>query len=211
MKLSKEQVEIIDASLIKKGIKHLDIKLELIDHISSEVENKIANEAISFENALNFVMKKWQFQFDNSRSFWTGIAITYPKIVLDKMVYDMKKRSIYNFVFMFFALLIYGFYQNRLNETLQPFSNTVDVISVFILTLVVGLIFKNGQEKEYTTYNCFINKSIVVIPIGVLTLLLSKEVVQLKLFNVIVLFYHFCLMLKSFISHRNFIKTIEAK
>jgi hypothetical protein len=39
-KLTKENIQFIDKYLVKRGVKHLDVRVELIDHLASEYEEK---------------------------------------------------------------------------------------------------------------------------------------------------------------------------
>lgn len=52
MKLTKEEIKFIDDYLIKNEVKYWDVRLELLDHIVSAVEDKMANDGISFNEAL---------------------------------------------------------------------------------------------------------------------------------------------------------------
>ncbi|MBC2843836.1 hypothetical protein [Winogradskyella flava] len=52
MKLTKEEIKYIENYLIKNEVKFWDVRLELLDHIVSAIEDKIDNEGISFNEAL---------------------------------------------------------------------------------------------------------------------------------------------------------------
>lgn len=52
MKLTKSEIQYIDKYLIKNEVKFWDVRIELLDHIVSAVEDKIHNEGISFNEAL---------------------------------------------------------------------------------------------------------------------------------------------------------------
>lgn len=52
MKLTKEEIQFIDNYLIKNEVKYWDVRLELLDHIVSAVEDKMVNGGISFNEAL---------------------------------------------------------------------------------------------------------------------------------------------------------------
>lgn len=52
MKLTKDEIKYIDNYLLKNEVRFWDVRLELLDHIVSYVENKIDNEGISFNEAL---------------------------------------------------------------------------------------------------------------------------------------------------------------
>lgn len=51
IELTKEEIKFIDNYLIKNDIKFWDIRLELLDHIISSVEDKIEKEGTSFNEA----------------------------------------------------------------------------------------------------------------------------------------------------------------
>ena len=52
MKLTKEEIQFIDEYLIKNEVKFWDVRVELLDHIVSAVEDKINNKGVSFNEAL---------------------------------------------------------------------------------------------------------------------------------------------------------------
>ena len=52
MKLTKEEIKFIDKYLIKSKVKYWDVRIELLDHIASSVEEKIEKEGILFNEAL---------------------------------------------------------------------------------------------------------------------------------------------------------------
>ncbi len=52
MKLIKEEIQFIEEYLIKNGVKYWDVRLELLDHIVSAVEDRMENKGISFNEAL---------------------------------------------------------------------------------------------------------------------------------------------------------------
>jgi hypothetical protein len=63
MKLIKEEIKFIDNYLLKNEVQFWDVRLELLDHIVSAVEDKIANEGISFNEALLDVHRGFGNQF----------------------------------------------------------------------------------------------------------------------------------------------------
>ena len=63
MKLTKEEIQFIDNYLIKNDIKFWDVRLELLDHIVSAVEDKITTKGISFNEALLEVHRGFGNQF----------------------------------------------------------------------------------------------------------------------------------------------------
>jgi uncharacterized protein with PQ loop repeat len=63
MKLTKEEIKFIDNYLIKNEVKFWDVRLELLDHIISAVEDKVNNTGISFNEALLEVHRSFGNQF----------------------------------------------------------------------------------------------------------------------------------------------------
>ena len=60
MKLTAEQIKKIEETLVLNGIQYEDIKLELTDHIASEIEEKTSIQGVSFEIAFHEVFENWQ-------------------------------------------------------------------------------------------------------------------------------------------------------
>ena len=61
MKLNKEQLQEIETYLTNKDVEYIDLHLEVLDHISSDIENLM--EKISFEEAFEKVKNKWNKNF----------------------------------------------------------------------------------------------------------------------------------------------------
>ena len=60
MKLTTEQIAKIEETLVLNGVVYEDIKLELIDHIASEIENNIGENNILFEAAFYQTFENWK-------------------------------------------------------------------------------------------------------------------------------------------------------
>jgi hypothetical protein len=83
MKLTNEQIAIIDQTLILNGIDYDDIKLELIDHIATDIENELEHKESNFEIAFSKVMPKWKKVLEETSDFWSNFV--GPRIVIDKL------------------------------------------------------------------------------------------------------------------------------
>ena len=59
MQLSREQIELINSALLKKGINYMDIRIEIIDHLASELESREGdfeeNFACIMQNKKSFI------------------------------------------------------------------------------------------------------------------------------------------------------------
>jgi hypothetical protein len=96
MQLTTEQIAKINETLVLNGIVYHDVKLELLDHIASEIENRMNHEEISFETAYKSVFKKWKSELQISSSFaWLGAFFKAPRFVVDKLVTYSKKQTVF--------------------------------------------------------------------------------------------------------------------
>ena len=101
MKLTTEQINKIDTFLERNDVKYLDIKLELLDHIASQIEALISEQNSSFEEAFTKITAHWRPRFSSSTSFLIGLIYSFPKIVLDRLVKRAKKQTLFLFCFDF--------------------------------------------------------------------------------------------------------------
>jgi len=98
MKLTKEDIKFIDDFLINKKIKHLDIRVELIDHLATEFEERSAYVFIE-----DFLLSKVNFILEFDKRQKKAIHWSYQKLLwvqLAKFFYQLK------FVIIFIALEI---------------------------------------------------------------------------------------------------------
>jgi hypothetical protein len=100
MKLTTEQIECINETLFSKGLIFEDIKLEVLDHIASDIEVKIDVEKTSFESAFKSVLQKWKNTLQTtSNSMWLGMLFHAPQIAIDKLV-SYSKKQVLNVLFL---------------------------------------------------------------------------------------------------------------
>lgn len=62
MKLTNEQIAIIDQTLIDKGVVYDEIKLELLDHIVTDIE--LETKETNFDFAFSKAMLKWEKELE---------------------------------------------------------------------------------------------------------------------------------------------------
>lgn len=73
MKLTNEQIAIIDQTLIDKGVVYEDIKLELIDHIATDIENQLESQESNFDAALSKDIIKWEKALEETSNIWGNV------------------------------------------------------------------------------------------------------------------------------------------
>ncbi|CAH0337408.1 MAG: hypothetical protein ACK4M4_00445 [Flavobacterium sp.] len=105
MKLTTEQIAQIEETLVLNGLVYQDVKLEIIDHIASEIEERMSQEEISFDRVCKSVFEKWKSALVISSSYaWLGAFFKAPQFVVDKLVAYSKREALH----VFFSVLVFG-------------------------------------------------------------------------------------------------------
>ncbi|MCF2876076.1 MULTISPECIES: hypothetical protein [unclassified Tenacibaculum] len=109
MELTKQQIQRINDFLEGIGVEYVDVRFEMIDHIASEIENKIENIPAFFENKgfqtpfIKYMLsqkKKYLNEYKKlkNESFWY-----YTKKVLISMFQQMTKSYNLGFILLFLS------------------------------------------------------------------------------------------------------------
>jgi hypothetical protein len=106
MKLTNQQIECINQTLIKKGIKFDDLKIEVLDHIASQIESEMKTTQITFEESFSKVFERWNDEFVLTRAYFS-LANYYPKLARTKFGNLVKLELISAFTIM--AVLFISF------------------------------------------------------------------------------------------------------
>lgn len=121
MKLTTEQITKIEETLVLKGLIYEDIKLEVTDHIASEIENKLENDQSNFIEAFEDVFSKWQNELKLTSNWWSS-GFVAPKIVIDKYALQIKKQFkfalLYDLMFSFLMVTITNIYPQEIAYTI---------------------------------------------------------------------------------------------
>ena len=180
MKLTPEQIEYIDSTLVLNGLEFEDIKLEVTDHIASEVEVLMEENTLSFEENLHVVIDRWKPQLRHS--FSGLIGFTNPKIMTVKCNKMIKKQF---FIVIgssaLMTLLLLAIFRNSNHEAIltnfQLVLKSLCMAEFCLVILAWGFIWKS---KHKTTYGYLIKKKtfgiiifLFMIGIGVFPLRLN--------------------------------------
>ncbi|GGA68233.1 hypothetical protein GCM10008015_06290 [Flavobacterium palustre] len=156
MKLTNEQIAIIDQTLIDKGVVYEEIKLELLDHIVTDIE--LETEESNFDVAFSKAMLKWERELEEINPSGKFAA---PRIVMEKFSSFFKGQ----YKFLFPAAAIFSFLI-AIITTLYPEEfvyNTVKLVfySVYFLFCFGGIIslFFISKTKSKTISGKLIQKS----------------------------------------------------
>ncbi|WP_179375513.1 hypothetical protein [Winogradskyella wichelsiae] len=135
MRLEKEDIQFIDDFLIYKKIKHLDIRVELIDHLATEFEDSSAYVIIE-----DFLLSKVNFILEFDKKQKKTIHWSYQKLLwvqFAKFFYQLK------FVVIFIALEIFGYIIFNL-FSLKTFS------FIWLTTLAILLLYPIYYQIRYS-------------------------------------------------------------
>lgn len=163
MKLNKEQLQEIETYLTKKGVKYIDIRFEILDHISTDIENLM--EIISFEEAFEKVKLKWKKNFVNRSSFWLGITNSGPSVFIDKCIRIYKPLWFKSLLLIAVFIAVFYSLNNILDYSLVGYENYVSLIIsigfVFYIGLIIFWYIRMKMKKENTTYSYLFYKQIM--------------------------------------------------
>ena len=110
MKLTNEQIAIIDQTLIDKGVVYEEIKLELLDHIVMDIE--LETEESNFDVAFSKAMLKWERELEEINP--SGKFVT-PRVVKEK--FSKITKNYYKFSLL--AVIIFSVLMTTIT-TLKP-------------------------------------------------------------------------------------------
>lgn len=161
MKLTNQQIAQIEKTLVLNGLIYEDIKLEITDHIASEIEQKISNEKTSFEVVFKEVFEKWKPELRPSSSSWVGLMNSVPKIVLDKWVSITKRQQLKVLLIIIFPALIFTlFFKTNFEKydytIFTQFLKTISLLTSFLIVLAKIMIW---NSKIKTSFGFIFNKS----------------------------------------------------
>ncbi|MEO8253246.1 MAG: hypothetical protein ABI554_02580 [Flavobacterium sp.] len=166
MKLTNQQIEIIDQTLVLNGLIYEDIKLEITDHIASEIEVEMNEKKIPFEEALILVFENWSMQLKRTKyGFLLGRQYSGPKIIMDKTASYVKSRLLYILLGSIpltglSFLIIYGTHPEAMKII---FTNSVRIIYLLEVFFVVVSWILIVQSKAKTTYSYLFKKRSLLV------------------------------------------------
>lgn len=172
MELTKEQLQIVEKYLNAKGIEYLDIRLEILDHIISDIETIMKNESLAFELVFASVKNKWNSHFKDDTSFYFGITYSAPKIVIEKAKKIYKNWFFIPLIVFLFPYILVGklnfVFQESITYNLNLFSQIIVIINSLVF---IYLLFMNSKNKSKSTYSFILKTQNFNILLGVMILI----------------------------------------
>lgn len=208
MKLTTEQINQIDTFLERNDVKYLDIKLELLDHIASQIEALMSEQNRSFEEASIEITTHWRPRFSSSTSFLIGLIYSFPKIVLDRLVKRAKKQTLFLFCFGGLYCVPMVYYKDYFQVTLGPFEVLIDTIALVASVVLSYIVIKINIHSKPTSYRFLVNQSAPIIILSFFILLLDYQVIELKLFYTLLMLFQAIVAFQNYRLHTSFLKIL---
>jgi hypothetical protein len=153
MKLTAQQISKIEETLVLNGIQYDDIKLELTDHIASEIEQRISIQGIPFEVAFQEVFENWKEQLRPATSFWINSNKAFPRIILDKWISESKKQLLKGTLLILILTILFSFVTRIINnesffEIFRKVLKAVFILEFIFIGVSKVLIWRSSQSTS---------------------------------------------------------------
>jgi hypothetical protein len=175
MELTNEQIQQVESYLDKKSFDFIDLKVEILDHMISDIESFIDKE-YSFENAFKATILKWNKHFENSSSFFFGFQYHESKIVVKNAVKIFKPFYFLYFTSYFLPFIIlqrFSFIFSK--KTIVYFDLFLNTLSVIFLISLIYIIVNVLKSKVKTTYRFILRTQYLGIIFLIIPLLSGKH------------------------------------
>ena len=164
MKISKEQIQQIENYLADKNVEYIDLHFEVLDHISTDIENEMSERQIDFNEAFDEVKLKWNKTFSYKWTFWLGISNGGSKLFIDYCLKIYKPLWFKSLVgILLFIAVFYGavtFFNINLNANFYFFKVTFLVLALFFPVFLIYWRVKLKQTKLTSVYSYLYYKQI---------------------------------------------------
>lgn len=173
MQLTTEQIECINKILIAGGLNFEDLKVEVLDHIATEIEEKMQNANCTFEAAFKEVLEKWEPEFKPSFSGFIGFSnprimtVKCHKIVKRQFLTAIATSSLLTVVFLLFVR------NSSLGLFLADIQGTLRSVVLLEFGLVALAWILIWRSKHQTTYSYLMKKKSAGIMIFLLMMVIG--------------------------------------
>ncbi|CAN0570702.1 unnamed protein product [Ectocarpus sp. 12 AP-2014] len=158
MKLNEEQNREIEGYLETKGVYQIDLKYEILDHITSGVENSMENQGFNFQKSFELEQTKWQAELNSLKISKYNIDFKTPKIVLRRywaVIREMYTKAFVMTLGAFMSIFIF------VKSGMVPAESFNTVFGYFYLTafIIIALSFLKMKSDDTNTVDKMIFKT----------------------------------------------------
>jgi hypothetical protein len=164
MQLTVEQISTINETLVLNGLVYDDVKMELLDHIASEIEQAMDDKKLQFEDALQTAFSNWEGQLHTSTSFWISGGKSVPKIIIQKSLQMIKRIFLMTFGcgIVIAALVTLLFKSNPQQEVVLILNIILQAAGVLGILIVIYFKYRLWQSKQKSTYSFLFNRNGII-------------------------------------------------
>jgi hypothetical protein len=154
IELTSTQLAQIESYLTKRNMIHIDIRLEVLDHMISDIELAMEEDEMSFELAFEKTKKEWNKHFKSTSSLVFGVQYDGPKLMIEKAkklfrMHYFVLMILYFILFLSIDILQIGIWE-KITVYLNYILNTVMVITTICLAY---MFYTTGKTKQQTTFS----------------------------------------------------------
>jgi hypothetical protein len=172
MELTKEQLQRVANYLNVKDIIYIDLRMEVFDHIVSDIEAKMMKENLDFETAFYKVTDTWNKQLKETTSMFFGLGFSAPKMVIQKAKKLYWKQYILLLASYFLPLLLLTYFDFKVqNPTELNFFIIFKGIIILSFLAFIYMFFSRNNKIE-TTYGFILKAQSLGVITGLIVLLI---------------------------------------
>lgn len=154
MKLTQEQIDVIEGFLNRMELTQIDLRNEVLDHISEGISEGMLSQQLTFEEAFAIEKQKWSNDLQSHSSYWLGLMWMGPKIMIQKCVKQSKimylKAALPTVVVFIFFYSTENLWKEQILIILNSFVGIV-YIGLFLLLFFLNYKMKRtGYETSYS-------------------------------------------------------------
>ncbi|MGG8496145.1 hypothetical protein ACQY1Q_06990 [Tenacibaculum sp. TC6] len=164
MELTQEQIQRIEKYLQAKGIKYVDFKYEVLDHIITEIETLLNSGHYDFETAFTLTTNKWNSQLRKTTSWIFGLAFAAPEIVIQKAIKVFKPFYFYMVLISFLIPFLFSFLNFQISEeTAAILAVNLKIITVLLAAMWLIIFVTTSLDQRKTIYSFIIKTQFIVV------------------------------------------------
>jgi hypothetical protein len=175
MEITKKQIQQVETYLDKKSFDFIDLKVEVLDHMVSDIESFLDNN-YSFDNAFKITVLKWDKHFKDTSSFYFGLQYSESKIVVKKA---LKMFRPFYLIYLSAYILPVLFLKNVSivfpKNTIYLLNGFLNLITAVFLIYLIFIIIKVIKSKVKTTYRFILRTQYLGIIFLVIPLLMGNH------------------------------------
>ena len=210
MELTKEQIQYIDNLLKKEGIKYWDIRIEMLDHIATDIEQNAESDdfTIELKNSLNHLGWLGNLSYLNTKG-WKDINKFYRRKFHEQILNFFKQPKTVTFSIVFIALNIYF-------SQILPFKVFTVLHFIFFALPILLIIFfwiKNAFKKHgksiHLNYGVFYSSLSIMFLNPIIYLLKYFNESTQKIIFLIIIPIYLIASYSGFLLYKSAIKKVE--